>query len=217
MSEWVNEWGSRVGGRYLMPLFPEVLLVKWWQSLIDQWHTHPSPCQNIVGVMELTNPQITGSTRRSVQMCSRVECFPSVVPKWLFHPPLKDDHRRNIPHKSDQPSHWAGLRGFQSTELTALKPGKSQANQLFTFPITGTHRLTTTDRKVWTPFSFLSAFSRISSIQIKSAKGKFNPSSSKIIHRQHLKCLLHWALLQLILLTFFPSYNSVFLRSLTLI
>lgn len=166
------------------------------------------------GINKPTNHWLHQGEHTNVFM---VECFPSVVPKWLFHPPLKDDHRRNIPHKSDQPSHWAGLRGFQSTELTALKPGKSQANQLFTFPITGTHRLTTTDRKVWTPFSFLSAFSRISSIQIKSAKGKFNPSSSKIIHRRHLKCLLHWALLQLTLLTFFPSYNSVFLRSLTLV
>ena len=82
-----------------------------------------------------------------------------------------------------------GLRGFQGVDLIVVKPGKSQANQLVTLPITGTHKLTSTDRKFLTPFSLLSALSRISSFQIKPAKGKCNPLNYKIIHPWHLKCL----------------------------
>lgn len=65
------------------------------------------------------------------------------------------------------------------------------------------HRLTSTDRNPWAPLSFLSALGRISAIQIKPAKGKFNLSRSKIIHHWHLKYLLHWALLHINATDFF--------------
>ena len=118
--------------------------------------------------------------------------------------PEEDVMGMNIPYKGDQPSRGDETGGFPGMRLRVLKPEKSQANQLVTSPTSGTHRLTGTDRKFRTPFSFLSASSRISSIQIKTAKGKFNPSSGKRIHREHLKCVRPCALLQINTIDFVP-------------
>lgn len=165
--------------------FIDSLLVRQQKFLIN--HAYASHYWNTAGALEWISPALTdfiGSRTQNVLRSEGLTCF---FPKWLLHPLKQDDDHSpsGKPTSSLRPG-WVVCRkgGIFSSKARNLR-----GNQLITLPITGTQRLTSTDRKWRTPFSFLSALRRTGSIQIKPTKEKFSLLNSKIIYLWHLKYL----------------------------
>lgn len=200
MNEWIPEWEEDV---CLISLFAEVPLVKWWQSLIDQCHTYPSLFQSTMRALESTHPAMTGldrvmTTRWRIQNVSVSKMLP------FCHSKVVVSSSRARYQDEYPPQGWPFISLSYDWRDSRCETLSAKTRKVLGKPADHfAHRLTSTDRKLRAPFSFLSALGRISAIQIKPAKGKFILSRSKIIHHWHLKYLLHWALLHVNAIDFF--------------